>query len=300
MDEYDKALEQTVPEFEEHAEGARHGALDISATVSAVSIHGWQQVAGIVAVAVVVIGGWEALVRLLHVPQFVFPTPSAIVLALIQDMPTIYPHFFITLSELLSGYVIGGIIGLLLAAVLTQVPYFEKIITPYILLLVTTPTIALVPLLMLRMGFTVWPRIVAVALAVGPMVMINSVTGFRRTDLAKIALAKSYGATTFQIFRKIRFPLALPMINVGLLVGESSALSRRSAPTWSAARWGWGTRSPTTLPWHAWTASLPSFSSCRSSAFRYGSSWPQSERNGRAGRNKAGIKAEGKEEGRPV
>lgn len=219
MDEYDKALEQTVPEFEEHAEGARHGALDISATVSAVSIHGWQQVAGIVAVAVVVIGGWEALVRLLHVPQFVFPTPSAIVLALIQDMPTIYPHFFITLSELLSGYVIGGIIGLLLAAVLTQVPYFEKIITPYILLLVTTPTIALVPLLMLRMGFTVWPRIVAVALAVGPMVMINSVTGFRRTDLAKIALAKSYGATTFQIFRKIRFPLALPMINVGLLVG---------------------------------------------------------------------------------
>ncbi len=219
MDEYDKALEEEVPEFEEHEEPARHGALDISATVSAVSIHGWQQVLGIVAVAIVVIGGWEALVRLTHVPQFVFPAPSAIVLALVQDMPTIYPHFFITLSELLAGYAIGGIIGLFLAAVLTQVPYFEKIITPYILLLVTTPTIALVPLLMLRMGFTVWPRIVAVSLAVGPMVMINSVTGFRRTDLAKIALAKSYGATTFQIFRKIRFPLALPMINVGLLVG---------------------------------------------------------------------------------
>jgi len=202
MDEYDKALEQTVPEFEEHEEPTRRGALDISATVSAVSIHGWQQVLGI-----------------LHVPEFVFPTPSAIAVALVENMPTVYPHFFITLGELLAGYAIGGIIGLFLAAVLTQVPYFEKIITPYILLLVTTPTIALVPLLMLRMGFTVWPRIVAVALAVGPMVMINSVTGFRRTDLAKIALAKSYGATTFQIFRKIRFPLALPMINVGLLVG---------------------------------------------------------------------------------
>jgi len=219
MDEYDKALEQTVPEFEEHEEPASHGALDISATVSAVSIHGWQQVLGIIAVAVVVIGGWEALVRVLHVPEFVFPAPSAILVALVENMPTVYPHFFITLGELLSGYAIGGIIGLFLAALLTQVPYFEKIITPYILLLVTTPTIALVPLLMLRMGFTVWPRIVAVALAVGPMVMINSVTGFRRTDLAKIALAKSYGATTFQIFRKIRFPLALPMINVGLLVG---------------------------------------------------------------------------------
>ena len=50
--------------------------------------------------------------------------------------------------------------------------------------------------------------------------MINAATGFRRTDLAKIALARSYGATTFQVFRKIRFPLALPMIIVGYMVGS--------------------------------------------------------------------------------
>ena len=115
----------------------------------------------------------------------------------------------------MAGYVVGASIGLVLAAVLTQVPYLEKVITPYILLLICTPTLALVPLLMLKLGFNIWPRIIAVSLASGPMVMINSVTGFRRTDLAKIALAKSYGATTFQIFRKIRFPLALPMIIVG-------------------------------------------------------------------------------------
>ena len=219
MDKYSKQLQDEIPDFEEKNSGERHSELDISSTVSVVTIHGWKQVLGIVAVAVVVIGGWEIGVRLFEVPEFVFPTPSAIVTALITSMPTVYPHFFITLGELLSGFVIGASIGLFLAAVLTQVPYLEKIITPYILLLITTPTIALVPLLMLRMGFTIWPRIIAVSLASGPMVMINAVTGFRRTDLAKIALAKSYGATTFQIFLKIRFPLALPMINVGLLVG---------------------------------------------------------------------------------
>jgi NitT/TauT family transport system permease protein len=79
--------------------------------------------------------------------------------------------------------------------------------------------IALVPLLILIFGFTMTPRVIAVALASGPMVMINAATGFRRTDLARIALARSYGATTFQIFTKIRFPLALPMIIVGLMVG---------------------------------------------------------------------------------
>jgi NitT/TauT family transport system permease protein len=74
--------------------------------------------------------------------------------------------------------------------------------------------------LILNWGFGSTPRYIACSLAVFPMVMINSATGFRRTDLAKIALARSYGASTFQIFTKIRFPLALPMIIVGLMVGS--------------------------------------------------------------------------------
>ncbi len=78
---------------------------------------------------------------------------------------------------------------------------------------------ALVPLLILQFGFGETPRIIAITLAVGPMVMINAATGFRRTDAAKLALARLYGATTFQIFAKVRFPLALPMIIVGLTVG---------------------------------------------------------------------------------
>lgn len=219
LDSYTKQLMEEIPEFEEEELPKQKGAFDISSTVEAVKIRGWKQVAGILGVAILIIGGWEMLIRIFQVPEFVFPAPSAIAVALVKSFKNILPHFLITLAELTSGYVIGATVGLVLAAVLTQIPYLEKIITPYILLLITTPTLALVPLLMLKLGFNIWPRIIAVSLASGPMVMINSVTGFRRTDLAKIALAKSYGATTFQIFKKIRFPLALPMIIVGLLVG---------------------------------------------------------------------------------
>ncbi|MDD5658818.1 MAG: ABC transporter permease [Actinomycetota bacterium] len=218
--DYDKELQDKIPDFKEKEEEIPSaGSFDISSATSAVTIHGWKQILGIISVAVIVIGSWELLVRIFNVPTFVLPSPSAIIRALILSLPNIYTDFLFTLAELVSGYVIGASIGLILAALLIQVPFLEKIITPYILLLITTPTIALVPLLMLRFGFNIGPRIMAVALAVGPMVMINSVTGFRRTDLAKVALAKSYGASTSQIFLKIRFPLALPMINVGLLVG---------------------------------------------------------------------------------
>jgi NitT/TauT family transport system permease protein len=241
MDVYEKQLKEEVPDFEEHIP-EKHGAFDISATVSAVKIHGWQQVAGILAVAVVVLGGWEILIRIFKVPDYVFPAPSAIFTALVTSFPNNYYHFLITLSELVAGYVVGASIGLLLAAVLTQVPYLEKIITPYILLLICTPTLALVPLLMLKLGFNIWPRIIAVSLASGPMVMINSVTGFRRTDLAKIALAKSYGASTFQIFKMIRFPLALPMIIVGLLVGGIFGLITAIGADYVGGKEGLGNR----------------------------------------------------------
>lgn len=174
----------------------------------------------LVLVAVLVIGGAELAVRAFDIKAYIFPRPSAIAGTLFRHFDLFWPHLIVTVRELLVGFAIGGSIGIVLAAVITQFPFVEKVITPYILLLVTTPMIALVPLLMLRFGFGSTPRYIAVALAAGPMVMINSATGFRRTDLAKIALARSYGASTFQIFVKVRFPLALPMIIVGLMVGS--------------------------------------------------------------------------------
>lgn len=177
------------------------------------------EVLAIIAVAVVLIGGFQLMVELFQVPEYILPPPSAIAYALYDDFPLIAPHIGYTLLELVCGFLIGGGVGLLLAAVITQFPFIEKIVAPYVILLVTTPMLALVPLLMLRFGFGYTPRIIAVALASGPMVMINAATGFRRVDSAKIALARSYGASTLQIFWKIRAPMALPMIVVGLMIG---------------------------------------------------------------------------------
>ena len=156
---------------------------------------------------------------------------------------SVFATTWVTMYEFLAGFAIGAAIGLVLAALITQKPFAEKVIAPYILIMVVTPMIALVPFLRLKMGFGSWPLIIAVALASGPMVMLNSATGFRRTDLAKIALARSYGASTFQIFRTIRFPLALPMIIVGFMVGSIfGLLDRRRRRDGGAERGGWARR----------------------------------------------------------
>jgi NitT/TauT family transport system permease protein len=211
-----------IPEFNKAGSaggGGEIGVANMSALASGPGIKSLSDVLIIALVAVVIIGGTELLLNIFQVPQYVLPKPSEIGAALITEFPQIAPHLGHTLVELIGGFGVGALIGLVLAAVVTQFPFVEKVITPYILLLVTTPMLALVPLLILRFGFGYEPRIIAVALAAGPMVMINSATGFRRTDRGKIALARSYGASTFQIFWKVRAPMALPMILVGLMIG---------------------------------------------------------------------------------
>lgn len=217
----DRELGDKIPEFGKAAKpgGQAVGITNLSAMTSGPGIRTFGEVVAIIATAVFIVGGAEIALRSFEVPHYVMPPPSLIFLALVQDFEFIGPHLGHTLVELFLGYGIGASIGLMLAAVITQFPFVEKIVAPYILMLVTTPMLALVPLLILRFGFGYEPRIIAVALASGPMVMINAATGFRRVDLAKIALARSFGASTLQIFIKIRVPMALPMIIVGLMIG---------------------------------------------------------------------------------
>jgi NitT/TauT family transport system permease protein len=214
-------LRDEIPSFEEEPAISDHGPIDWTGLTSIRTAKSALEIGAIAAVAAIVFFGIEVILRVTNTPDYVVPKPISVVTTLFRDFGTLYaPHLWVTMQEFLIGLAIGSTIGLVLAAIITQKPFVEKVVAPYIIAMVTTPMIALVPFLRLKFGFGLPPIVIAVALASGPMVLINAATGFRRTDLAKIALARSYGASTFQIFRKIRFPLALPMIIVGYMVGS--------------------------------------------------------------------------------
>jgi NitT/TauT family transport system permease protein len=256
----DSQLRDEIPTFEKSPVVDRSVELtNLSALTAALGgIRTWAEIGAIALFAVFVVGGTELLLRVLEVPQYIMPPPSMIVGALISDFPLLAPHIGVTLTELLIGFAIGASIGFVLAAVITQFPFVEKIVAPYILLLVTTPMLALVPLLILRFGFGLEPRIIAVALASGPMVMINSATGFRRVDLAKIALARSFGASTLQIFLKIRIPMAMPMVIVGLMIGSIFGLLTAVGAEMVGGSSGLGNR----LAYYSSLIQMPQFFAC--------------------------------------
>jgi NitT/TauT family transport system permease protein len=253
-------LRDNIPSFEKKAESGSGGVSlsNWSALTAGTGVRTGAEIVAIVITAVIIIGGAELLLRYFEVPQYILPTPSLIATSLVNDFHVLWPHILVTLKELIIGFAIGATVGMVLAAVITQFPFVEKIVTPYILLLVTTPMVALVPLLILRFGFGSEPRIIAVALAVGPMVMINSATGFRRVDLAKIALARSFGASTFQVYWKIRIPMALPMVIVGLMVGSIFGLLTAVGAELVGGKDGLGNR----LSYYSSLIQMPQFFAC--------------------------------------
>jgi NitT/TauT family transport system permease protein len=109
-----------------------------------------------------------------------------------------------------------------------------------------------------QFGFGLAPRIIAVALASGPMVMINSSTGFRRVDLAKIALARSFGANALQVFTQIRVPMAMPMVIVGLMVGSIFGLLTAVGAEMVGGQDGIGSR----LTYYSSLIQMPQFFAC--------------------------------------
>jgi NitT/TauT family transport system permease protein len=222
VSEVPRELRDDLPAFDEAQPARRdHGPIDWTALTTIQTAKTALEMGTIVALAVAVFFGLEALLWVTNTPTYVFPKPTEVVRTFASDFGGVYTaHFWVTMEEFLSGLAIGSTIGLVLAVVITQRPFVEKVVAPYIIIMITTPMVALVPFLRLKLGFGLSPIILAVALASGPMVLINAATGFRRTDLAKIALARSYGASTLQIFLKIRFPLALPMIIIGYMVGS--------------------------------------------------------------------------------
>ncbi len=248
------ALGDQIPEFNKEQDVTVSGFSGLT-SLTAGRARTVFEIIVILLVAVAIVGGAELLIELLDVPHYVLPRPSEIAVALVTEWRFIAPHLLVTLYELAVGFGVGASIGFLLAAVITQFPFVEKIVTPYILLLVTTPMLALVPLLILQFGFGSEPRIIAVALASGPMVMINSATGFRRVDLAKMALARSFGASTIQIFTKIRIPMAMPMIIVGLLVGSIFGLLTTVAAEMVGGAEGLGSR----LTYYSSMVRMPQF-----------------------------------------
>jgi NitT/TauT family transport system permease protein len=169
-------------------------------------------------VLVVFVGGWEAIVRLWRVPDYLVPAPSAIARALGAGLTNrVYlEHAWITVAEALLGFVIAAATGIVLGTVIAQFRLVERTLYPYVVALQTLPKIAVAPLLVVWLGFGLSSKIVIAALVAFFPVLVNVIVGLKTVDAPKLDLMRSFSATRWQTFRYVTFPNALPFVFAGL------------------------------------------------------------------------------------
>jgi NitT/TauT family transport system permease protein len=170
--------------------------------------------------------GWEIACRLLQVPPWFLPPPSAVATALIARAPLLAASagatFWMALQALILAAVLGG--GLALAVSLSRPA--EQAVRPLAVALQVTPVVAIAPLVMIWAGLDNADRaVVALAAAVAFFPLFSGVlTGLKSADPDLERLFDLYGATPIQRLIRLRLPTALPFMLEGLRVAAGLAV----------------------------------------------------------------------------
>lgn len=167
---------------------------------------------------VVVVGGWEAVVRIGDISPIVLPPPSLIASKLYDGIVhgTFLQNLAYTMAETVLGFAIAAALGIVLGALVAEIRWIRKAVYPYIVAFQTVPKIALAPLLVIWFGFGMTSKvIVAVTVAFFP-VIVNTIEGLQNTDHQRLDMIRAMGAGRFEAFRRVKLPSALPYIFAGL------------------------------------------------------------------------------------
>ena len=170
---------------------------------------------------------WEFFAQIGVIDSFITSQPSRVVKTILNlSSNDLLLHLGVTCSETLIGFVLGVVIGLLVASILWWFETFSQIFEPYLVILNSLPKIALGPIIIIWVGAGM-KAIVVMALAISLIVTVMELlNGFKNTDKDMIKMAKTFGASKWQIFSKIVLPANITTlinslkINLGLsLVG---------------------------------------------------------------------------------
>jgi NitT/TauT family transport system permease protein len=177
-----------------------------------------------VGVVLGVLALWEADTRMLGVPAFLLPPPSAVAISFMANASLILFHGWITTIEIVLGFALSIAVGIPLALAIFLWPVFSRSILPLLVSSQAMPKVAIAPLLLVWFGFGLLPKVLIAFLIAFFPVVINTAVGLSSIEPEKIHLARSMGFGPAATFFKIRLPNALPAIFGGLKISITLAV----------------------------------------------------------------------------
>ena len=166
----------------------------------------------------------EIWVRAGDVSVFVLPRPSAVLEEFFGDFGRYFSAGLETLSVSLGGLVIGTLGAVLFAAAVAHSPLLERALLPIAIMVKVTPIVAVIPILIIWLGYGWEPKVVITALITYFPVLINAISGFRDLDPRVLDFFRSVNASTWETLLRLRLPAAVPYLFAALKISVTLSL----------------------------------------------------------------------------
>ena len=108
--------------------------------------------------------GWEIAVRIDGTPEWLLPAPTAIWRSLVDDRGLLAHHAWVTLQEILVGFAVALVAGVLIAVAIDASGIVERALYPLVIASQAIPIVALAPLLLVWFGYGLLPKVIVIAL----------------------------------------------------------------------------------------------------------------------------------------
>jgi NitT/TauT family transport system permease protein len=182
------------------------------------------RVAAPVAIGVLALALWEAVVRINQIPHYILPGPVLVLQSLVEDWGTLFPSLLITLQITFMALGVATVGGVGLAILFTISKWIELSLFPFAVILQVTPIISIAPLILIYVDNVHLALLVCAWIVAFFPILSNTTLGLNSADHNLRDLFELYRASRWQTLLHLRLPAAMPYFMGGLKIAGGLSL----------------------------------------------------------------------------
>lgn len=178
----------------------------------------------VVAIGLMLLLGWQALVWALALPVYVLPGPLDVVRALQDDAGLLFTALLFTLKVTVLAFLVAVVVGVSISFLLSQNRTVEHSVMPYMVVLQVTPIVAIAPLIIIWISNTFVALVTIASITALFPIVSNMTLGLRSVAANLQSLFLIYRASKWQTLTRLKLKAALPYFFAGARISSGLAL----------------------------------------------------------------------------
>jgi NitT/TauT family transport system permease protein len=170
------------------------------------------------------LAGWEAVVRINNIPQYILPAPTLVLVTLWDNLGSLMQSWWFTMKVTFGALFLAVAGGVILATLFALNKWVEASLFPFAIVLQVTPIVAIAPLILIFIDSTMAALLLCAWIVAFFPILSNTVIGLRSADHNLRDLFSLYRASPWQTLRHLLIPSAMPYFIAGLKIAGGLSL----------------------------------------------------------------------------